>query len=198
MSKNFRYASLADMPTEIRNRVIGIEKGNRRGKLLITPKNTASAPQPAKNGIRRNSQAATFTRKTAQLWQTARKRTKNGDLQTLADFRKWLSGVIGAAGWVACPYCRERLTIAEVSLDHILPISQGGDNSAENLQVVCRACNKCRSAMPAAAFAEFCAFLDGLDVKYRASIRANVFRYLALGMGAAMKYQRARKNAAKP
>ena len=33
-----------------------------------------------------------------------------------------------------------------LTLDHLVPISRGGDSSAENLRVCCRACNMRRSA----------------------------------------------------
>lgn len=40
-----------------------------------------------------------------------------------------------------CQYCGHRFTTAELSLDHILPRSQGGGSSWENLVCCCLACN---------------------------------------------------------
>ena len=40
-----------------------------------------------------------------------------------------------------CVYCDIDLTNAEVHLDHVIPESQGGSTTFNNLQVTCRKCN---------------------------------------------------------
>lgn len=40
-----------------------------------------------------------------------------------------------------CQYCRRRLPRAQLTLDHVVPQSRGGDDSWENLVVACLACN---------------------------------------------------------
>lgn len=40
-----------------------------------------------------------------------------------------------------CQYCGHRGTLADLSLDHILPRSRGGKTTPENLCVACRVCN---------------------------------------------------------
>ena len=40
-----------------------------------------------------------------------------------------------------CVYCDLDLTKLEVHLDHVIPESQGGTTTYENLQVSCRKCN---------------------------------------------------------
>jgi 5-methylcytosine-specific restriction endonuclease McrA len=40
-----------------------------------------------------------------------------------------------------CQYCRERLTAAKLTLDHVIPKSRGGRGSWENLVACCYACN---------------------------------------------------------
>ena len=42
-----------------------------------------------------------------------------------------------------CQYCGKHFPTSELSLDHVIPRSQGGDNSWENLVCSCTACN-CR------------------------------------------------------
>jgi 5-methylcytosine-specific restriction endonuclease McrA len=40
-----------------------------------------------------------------------------------------------------CQYCGEKKGVAELTLDHILPRSRGGDNSPVNIVTACIACN---------------------------------------------------------
>lgn len=40
-----------------------------------------------------------------------------------------------------CQYCGEKKKAGELTLDHILPRSRGGDNSAVNIVTACVACN---------------------------------------------------------
>jgi len=40
-----------------------------------------------------------------------------------------------------CTYCNKQLTRFTATLDHITPVSEGGDNSAENLKTACLQCN---------------------------------------------------------
>lgn len=40
-----------------------------------------------------------------------------------------------------CTYCVNRLTERDVVIDHIVPLSLGGTDEMDNLQVTCRRCN---------------------------------------------------------
>jgi 5-methylcytosine-specific restriction endonuclease McrA len=40
-----------------------------------------------------------------------------------------------------CTYCSCNLTVANIVCDHIQPISNGGDSTPSNLQIICRRCN---------------------------------------------------------
>ena len=40
-----------------------------------------------------------------------------------------------------CQYCARQLTLSQMSLDHVLPRSQGGDTSWENIVCCCVKCN---------------------------------------------------------
>ena len=44
-----------------------------------------------------------------------------------------------------CQYCGEKKTAAELTLDHILPRSRGGDNSPVNIVAACVPCNNRKS-----------------------------------------------------
>ena len=40
-----------------------------------------------------------------------------------------------------CVECGEELNGSEITLDHIKPISKGGETSFENCQIMCQPCN---------------------------------------------------------
>ena len=55
-----------------------------------------------------------------------------------------------------CVYCGTDLrnaAPADLTLDHLLPRSAGGDNSNENLVLACRSCNSARQDKPWADYA---------------------------------------------
>lgn len=51
-----------------------------------------------------------------------------------------------------CVYCDEDLTNAEIHLDHVIPESQGGPTTYENLQVTCRKCNLSKGVLTESEF----------------------------------------------
>lgn len=46
-----------------------------------------------------------------------------------------------------CIFCEKKLTLENATTDHIIPISQGGNNCQVNLIVVCSDCNSDRGTM---------------------------------------------------
>lgn len=44
-----------------------------------------------------------------------------------------------------CELCGQRLLFEDMTLDHIMPLSMGGEDSMENLQAACYACNQFKS-----------------------------------------------------
>jgi len=51
-----------------------------------------------------------------------------------------------------CVYCDEDLTHGEIHLDHVIPESQGGPTTYDNLQVTCRKCNLSKSVLSESEF----------------------------------------------
>jgi hypothetical protein len=47
-----------------------------------------------------------------------------------------------------CRYCNKQLTRFNATLDHVQPVSKGGDNSYDNLATACLHCNSQRSSRP--------------------------------------------------
>lgn len=54
-------------------------------------------------------------------------------------------------GW-RCFYCDEELTWGTLTIDHIVPRSQGGSNSINNMVSCCKACNTRKSSTDPAVF----------------------------------------------
>lgn len=52
----------------------------------------------------------------------------------------------------ACEYCRssERYGVQSFECEHIIPLSQGGDTTLENLAFACGGCNRCKAARTSA------------------------------------------------
>lgn len=44
--------------------------------------------------------------------------------------------------WVECHYCGQRLTLLEVTLDHVVPLSNGGAKGIRNIVPACVNCNR--------------------------------------------------------
>lgn len=53
-----------------------------------------------------------------------------------------------------CVYCDEDLTNGEIHLDHVIPESQGGSTTYNNLQVTCRKCNLAKGVLTESEFVD--------------------------------------------
>lgn len=51
-----------------------------------------------------------------------------------------------------CTYCGKQLTRFTATLDHVTPVAEGGDNSADNLVTACLQCNSRKTARPLGDF----------------------------------------------
>lgn len=61
-----------------------------------------------------------------------------------------------------CPFCGDaRVKLADLALDHILPIVRGGTNDIGNLQVMCRWCNEDKGTLTMNEWAIQKAVYDG-------------------------------------
>lgn len=45
-------------------------------------------------------------------------------------------------GWYTCAKCGKKLRKGDVDIDHILPQSYGGGDGLDNLQCLCKHCNR--------------------------------------------------------
>lgn len=53
-----------------------------------------------------------------------------------------------------CVYCDEDLTNGEIHMDHVIPESQGGTTTYDNLQVTCRKCNLAKGVLTESEFTD--------------------------------------------
>lgn len=53
-----------------------------------------------------------------------------------------------------CVFCDEDLQDKEIHLDHVIPESQGGPTTLNNLQVTCRKCNTSKGTLTEAEFTQ--------------------------------------------
>lgn len=53
-----------------------------------------------------------------------------------------------------CVYCDEDLSAAEIHMDHVIPESQGGATTYNNLQVTCRKCNLAKGVLTESEFTQ--------------------------------------------
>ena len=51
-----------------------------------------------------------------------------------------------------CVYCDDDLSNKEIHMDHVIPESQGGNTTYNNLQVTCRKCNLDKGILSEDAF----------------------------------------------
>jgi 5-methylcytosine-specific restriction endonuclease McrA len=61
------------------------------------------------------------------------------------DFRIWLSRQYARQD-ARCFYCRVSLRAKRINVEHVLPMSRGGDNRSHNLVLACADCNKAKGS----------------------------------------------------
>lgn len=70
----------------------------------------------------------------------ARKRNASGRGVTLSEWQRVLDESLGI-----CCYCNRRRTL---TMEHIAPLSAGGEHDGDNLAAACGACNKSKGKVP--------------------------------------------------
>jgi 5-methylcytosine-specific restriction endonuclease McrA len=89
---------------------------------------------------------------------TLQRRARGQDVPTLDELRRFFERQMQARP--LCPYCRKGLSVKDVSLDHLVPLSRGGSTLLANTQFICKGCNKSKGDM---AHDEYFALLGMLD-----------------------------------
>lgn len=63
-------------------------------------------------------------------------------------------------GYVVCPYCNGFFTVADMGIDHAIPLSRGGEVELTNLEFPCKPCNSRKGAMTPTEYIMLMHFLD--------------------------------------
>jgi hypothetical protein len=113
-----------------------------------------------------------FFRKSASIYHGMRMRCKKergSDTLpfSLSDLRELMTCDLGEG----CRYCKERLSLKNVAVDHQLPIARGGDFGLNNIVLTCKPCNFQKGIMTQHEFMELLELLNLMEAKPRADIK---------------------------
>ena len=72
---------------------------------------------------------------------------KRTDLGKLPPYQSHKSALYGKQGG-SCAGCQTHLLARNLTVDHIIPLSKGGTDHLENLQLLCGACNSLKGNKP--------------------------------------------------
>ena len=67
-------------------------------------------------------------------------------------FTDYEKKTVYADGNGRCAICGKPIRFCDMTIDHIIPLSRGGTNAPDNLQLSCRECNFMKSALTMAEF----------------------------------------------
>jgi len=72
---------------------------------------------------------------------------------------------------ITCPYCKQIVPPLEISLDHIIPKSRGGNDSLSNLQYTCLSCNIMKGNLLDDEFRLLLQFLETVSKEMSMAVR---------------------------
>lgn len=68
---------------------------------------------------------------------------KEGEKMAGSNYREtWFENNKSNHGWYTCVRCGKKLRKGDVDIDHIIPQNWGGKNNLNNLQCMCKHCNR--------------------------------------------------------
>lgn len=92
----------------------------------------------------------TFREKCSDALKDSRKATKKAARITGREIENTLSyyQVLFTLGGDECAYCESYLAQSEKTLDHIIPMTEGGSNTFDNIALACTSCNSTKKNKP--------------------------------------------------
>lgn len=121
-------------------------------KLLIEERKKSRAKQ----------KASKFMSKTLSIFNGQKSRAAKLGKEvhyTLEDFRYQAAEGLTKP----CPYCKKPFTLNNLTSDHAIPISKGGEFYLVNNSICCQPCNYQKGNMTATEFAAFLTFIGTMD-----------------------------------
>lgn len=81
---------------------------------------------------------------------------------TLEEFRAHLLAAMNGQedGFVRCRYCLAHFGLADISIDHEIPLSRRGSTGLDNIGYPCARCNKQKGGMDPTEFLNFLSYLE--------------------------------------
>lgn len=92
----------------------------------------------------RKSPEQKLTEKIKRMVYDARRRSDTGLPAEMVERITELATEALASG---CKYCSRVCTWKLLSLDHVVPLASGGTNDPENLQLICKPCNRAKGVL---------------------------------------------------
>jgi 5-methylcytosine-specific restriction endonuclease McrA len=75
-----------------------------------------------------------------------------------------------------CKYCDKILTIDNMVIDHIIPISRGGTSNRENLQIICKTSNSMKGSLMESDYKILLDWLDSVSEELKKDITIRLSR----------------------
>lgn len=101
-----------------------------------------------------------FLRRTNSVYRAMTQRFEKELPFTVSDLRLMVSSALGKQ----CPYCEDVVKIKTFSLDHMMPVSRGGNLAILNLMVVCKRCNLSKGQMSDDEYRKFLKTLSDFPI----------------------------------
>lgn len=107
-----------------------------------------------------------FTRITGQRYTAMRVRLQKKGLPDLSfralDLRAHLLQAMNNdyGGVIQCRYCRYFFGLADMNIDHAIPLSRGGSAGLDNLEYPCRPCNNRKGSLTPTEYLALLGFLE--------------------------------------
>lgn len=112
---------------------------NNRGEVLARVK-VYQAARPEKTAAHKRKYAANHPNERLALWHKQRAKKAGAKIVNPKAILAWFKGWKTEAP-VACHYCKAVAPGTDMEIDHVIPMSKGGDHDLPNLVVCCKSCN---------------------------------------------------------
>jgi 5-methylcytosine-specific restriction endonuclease McrA len=124
-----------------------------------------------RKSMREKQKKSAFMRKTNSIYRGMKKRASEAK-QTLNYSLDELRGAIEKQLGLVCGYCECTIvTVANMAVDHVIPIARGGSHSKTNLWLCCRPCNWQKGQLTKEEFLRLIKVVRGMQSDAAADIK---------------------------